>query len=166
MNRSSSHVVHTSVIDERAARTIATCTVVIAAVVLATGWWPVLVPLAADFAARASGRTAWSPLAWLAREVVVPRLPGRPRPVAARPKRFAAGIGVVISGAAALAALVVGATGVATALVVVLVAAAFSEAAFAFCVGCRVYAALAAVGIVADDCPECVDISSRVAAAD
>lgn len=152
-----------AVIDERVARVVAALTVVTALGVLLTGWWVVLVPLAVDFAARAGGRPHWSPFARVARVVVVPRLPGPRRPVAARPKRFAAGIGTLICGAAAVAALAFGATAVASGLVAALVAAASLEAAFALCVGCRVYVLLAAAGVVSDDCPECADLSTRPA---
>ena len=156
----------TAVIDERVARVVAATTVAIAAGVLLTGWWVVVPALAADFLVRASGHPNFSPLARLARAQVVRRLPGPRRPVAARPKQFAAGIGALMSGAAAVAALGLGAISVATGLLIVLMAAASLEAAFALCVGCRLYALLAGVGLVTDDCPECSNISARLAAHD
>jgi len=149
-----------AVMDERVARVVAAATVVIAAGVLLTGWWAVLLPLVADFAVRASGHPTWSPLAQLSRTQVVERLRGDRRPVAAGPKQLATGIGALVSGSAAVAALVFGAVGFSTALMAMLAAAAFLEAAFGFCIGCRLYALLASTGVVADDCPECSDISA------
>lgn len=155
--------VHTpTTIDERAVRVVAAVTVAIAGTVLVTGWWLVLVALVVDFALRARGHTRWSPLARLARALVARNGGGSPRPVAASPKRFAAGIGAVVSGAAAVAALGLGADVTARLLLVALLVAALLEAAFAFCVGCRLHAVLAAVGVV-DECPECGDLSARLA---
>ena len=48
-----------------------------------------------------------SPLGWLAQNVVAPRL-GEKRPVPGPPKRFAQGMGALMSTAALILALVVG----------------------------------------------------------
>ena len=150
-----------TLIDERVPRIVAAVTLGIAAMVLMTDWWALLLALAADFGVRARGRPNWSPLARLARAKVVPLLRGPRRPVAAKPKQFAAGIGAVISTAAAVAALGFGGVRLAAVLIIILMAAAFLEAAFGLCIGCRLYAVLAHAGVVAD-CPECDDISARL----
>ena len=150
-----------ALIDERVPRVVAAVTSSIAAVVLVTGWWALLLALAADFVVRARGRPDWSPLARFVRDHVVPLLRGPRRPVAATPKQFAAHIGAITSTAAVVAALGFDAVRFAAVLVIILMAAALLEAAVELCIGCRLYAVLARAGVVAD-CPECDDISARL----
>ena len=135
------------VVDDRAARTVATGVIATAGVYLATGWWPVLAAMTLGFAARVASGPRFSPLALLATRVVVPRLPGHPRYTPGPPKRFAQAIGLVFSATALVLALI-GATGAAATVMVLLVGAASLEALFGFCVGCRIFALLMRAGIV------------------
>ena len=135
------------VVDDRAARTVATGVILSAGVYLATGWWPVLAAMALGFAARVASGPRFSPLALLATRVVVPRLPGHPRYTPGPPKRFAQGIGLAFSGTAFVLAAT-GANGAAAVVVVLLVGAASLEALFGFCVGCRIFALLMRAGVV------------------
>lgn len=129
--------------NEHVVRVVAALVSIITAGALAVGppfasW--ILGVLAADFAVRGFGRPRYSPLATLGRIVVNAfRLP--PEPVDAAPKRFAARIGIVFSSAAALL-FAIGAPLRADVIGGVLIACALLEAAFALCIGCKVYALL------------------------
>ena len=90
--------------------------------------------------------------------MIVPRLPFAERPVPGPPKRFAQGMGLAFSLTATLLAFVFDA---AAAWVVtgLLAAAAFLEAAFGLCLGCRVFALLIARGSSPRGaCDACADI--------
>ncbi len=149
-----------AVVNEKAARVVAAGVVVMAVAAIATGWLWLTALLALGFALRVASGPRIDPLGRFAAHVVAPRL-GAPRPVAGSPKRFAQGIGLAFS-AAALLALVLGASTVAVVLLATLALFAVLEAAFGFCAGCRVYALLIRAGVVSDDsCVECADISLR-----
>ena len=103
-----------------------------------------------------------SPLGQLATRVVVPLLAVADRPTPGPPKRFAQAIGTVLT----TAAVVVWATagwGLAAAVLVGLVAgAAFLEAAFGLCLGCRIFALLMRAGVIPESvCEACADVSRR-----
>jgi hypothetical protein len=150
------------VVNEKAARVVAGAVAVTGAIALLTGAHWLLVPLAYGFVARVLAGPRLSPLALLATRVVAPRL-GPPRDVAGPPKRFAQGVGAVLTTAGAIASLALGLHGVADALLVALVLAATLESAFAFCLGCQVFAALVRVGVVPQTvCLECADITARL----
>ncbi|MDH4146734.1 MAG: DUF4395 domain-containing protein [Acidimicrobiia bacterium] len=149
------------VVDERAARVVATGVVGLALLYLASGATFLLALMALGFAARVASGPRFSPLARFATQVVVPRLAGPARPTAGAPKRFAQGIGALTS-SAALAAALVGALGVAQGLVAVLVVAAGLESALGFCIGCRLYRAGVRLGLLdRDGCTACADLSRR-----
>jgi hypothetical protein len=153
-------------VDETAARVVAAGVVAMAAAYLVTrsGW--VLVALAYGFVARVAAGPTLSPLGRLATGVITPRLPGPHRHVPGPPKRFAQGIGAVVSVGAGLAHGV-GVPEVAVALVGALAVAALLESALAVCLGCRVFAVLMRAGVVpASVCAECRDITARLAAAE
>jgi len=152
-------------VDERAARLVATGVVALGAAFLLTGEPLVLLPLAYGFAARVAAGPHLSPLALLVTRVIVPRLGGPARPVPGPPKRFAQAIGLTCAGGA-LAASVLGAPGVATALIALLVVAASLEAGLGFCLGCVIFGWLQQVGVIpASVCEHCADIRGRIAAA-
>src|SRR3954470_14911264 len=96
-------------VNEKAARTVAAVVAVTALVVLATGWRWLLVPLAYGFIARVLTGPTLSPLGALAQKVIAPRFLGEPNYVSGPPKRFAQGMGAVMSTAAAILALGFGA---------------------------------------------------------
>jgi ABC-type phosphate/phosphonate transport system permease subunit len=149
-------------VNEKAARVVAAGVVLLAAVTLVSGWYWLLVPLAYGFVARVLAGPTLSPLGLLATRVVAPRL-GPPREVPGPPKRFAQGMGAVMTVAAALLALPVGDHGAADVLLAAMILAAGLEAGLAFCVGCRIFALLMRVGIVPEAvCADCANIGSRV----
>jgi len=131
-------------------------------VTLVTGWHWLLVPIAYGFVARALTGPTLSPLARLAMEVVAPRL-GPPRPTPGPPKRFAQSIGAVCTVSAAVAALALGWTTVADAILVLMIVFATLESVFGLCVGCRVFGVLMRAGVIpAEVCAECADVWARV----
>jgi hypothetical protein len=144
-------------VNEKAARVVAAAVAVIAALILVTGWQWLLVVLAYGFWARVLTGPTLSPLGRFATAVAAPRL-GPPRYVPGPPKRFAQGIGAVVTTIAAICALVGWSTAaeVLTALMVVFAAL---ESVFAFCVGCRIFALLMAAGLIPDEvCADCANI--------
>jgi hypothetical protein len=135
----------TNQIDVRGPRFGAWVTTVVLAVVLITGWWPLLALQAVVFAAGAGLGLRRAPYGLVFRYLVAPRLgPVREREDPA-PPRFAQAVG--------LAFAVVGVFGyafrlaplglVATALALV---AALLNAAVGFCLGCEMYLLLRRVG--------------------
>lgn len=151
-------------VNEKAARVVAGAVLVTALVILATGAYWLLIPLAYGFWARVLTGPTLSPLGWLAQNVVARAL-GPSKPVAGPPKRFAQGMGAAISTAALAFALVVGDHAVADALLIMLAIAAGLESIFAFCLGCKVFGLLIRAGLVPEAvCAECADITARLRA--
>lgn len=147
-------------VNEKAARVVAAAVALLGLLALATGWHWLLVVLAAGFWARVLTGPKLSLLGRFATQVAAPRL-GEPKYVPGPPKRFAQGIGATLTTAAAVAALS-GATDLAGALLVALVAAAALEAVFALCLGCHAFALLMRAGVVPERvCAECADIWAR-----
>jgi Domain of unknown function (DUF4395) len=142
-------------VNEKAARVVAGAVALAALVALLTGAHWLVVPLFYGFLARVLAGPTLSPLAQLATRVVAPRL-GPPRHVPGPPKRFAQGMGAAMTGAA-LVAWLAGATGVVEVLLLALLVAATLESAFAFCLGCKVFAGLMRLGVVPQSvCERCV----------
>jgi hypothetical protein len=76
--------------------------------------------------------------------------------VAGPPKRFAQGMGAVMSVTAAVLALGFHERGAAYVLLGFLIGAATLESVFAYCLGCRIFAVLMRVGVVpAEVCDRC-----------
>ncbi|MFL6118952.1 DUF4395 domain-containing protein [Actinophytocola sp.] len=125
-------------VDPRGPRFAAWVTTVVLAVVLVTGWWPLLAAQAVVFAIGAFAGLGVAPYSILYRTLVAPRLQSTGEREDTAPLRFAQGVGF---GFAVLGVLGY-ATGV-TALGIVAtafaLAAAFLNAAFAFCLGCETY---------------------------
>lgn len=141
---------------------VAGVVLVTALVILATGTYWLLIPLAYGFWARVLTGPTLSPLGWTAQNVVAPRL-GERKPVPGPPKRFAQGMGAVISTIALVCCVIVGNHGVAEGFLVLLVIAAGLEAIFAVCLGCEVFGLLMRVGVIPEAvCAECADISLRL----
>lgn len=148
-------------VNEKAARVVATGAVTMALLVAVLGWGWVLIPLTYGFIARVLTGPTLSPLGRFAVDVVAPRL-GAPRLTPGPPKRFAQGIGVAFTITSSLLWLA-GAPGAARVVVGMLAGAAFLEAAFGFCLGCRVFAVLMRLGVVPEAvCEECNDLSLRI----
>ena len=149
-------------VNEVAARVVAGGVVVMCAA--AVGWrepW-LVVPLAYGFWARVLTGPSLSPMGLVATKVVVPRLPVEPRPVPGPPKRFAQALGVVFSTTALVLWFGFGAGTATWVTVSLLGGAAFLEAAFGLCLGCRVFAVLMRAGLVPDVvCAACADVAVR-----
>lgn len=149
-------------VNEVAARTVAAGVVGLAALTLATRQRWLLVPLAYGFVARVLTGPTLSPLGQVATRVVTPRLAIEPRWVAGPPKRFAQGIGAAFSLSALALAFGFRRPTAAYALVGILGVFATLEAAFGFCLGCKVFAILMRLGIVPEEvCADCNNIWAR-----
>jgi hypothetical protein len=153
-------------VNEVSARLVAAGVVVMSVVAIAADQPWLTVVIAYGFVARVLTGPTLSPLGQLVTRVITPRLPVAAKPVPGPPKRFAQGIGAVLSVTAAI--LVLGfdqrlAGWVVLGLVVV---AATLESVFAYCLGCKIFAVLMRIGIVPEAvCQECNDIWSRTRAA-
>src|ERR1700683_2498793 len=86
-------------VNEKAARVVAGVVLITVLVILATGWYWLLIPLTYGFWARVLTGPTLSPLGALAQRVIAPRL-GPPKHVPGPPKRFAQGMGTAMSTAA------------------------------------------------------------------
>jgi hypothetical protein len=152
-------------VNEKAARVVAGVVLILTLVILATGAYWLLIPLAYGFWARVLTGPTFSPLGWAAQNVVAPRL-GEKKPVPGPPKRFAQAIGAAFSTAALVVGLVLGDHAVADGLLVVLAIAAGLESIFAVCLGCHAFAMLMRAGVVPETvCAECADIRPRLSRA-
>ena len=125
------------VVNERVARVNATFTVLIIALFLLTSHIFLMGLLAVDFLLRGIDRPQFSPLAITAKGLVK-SFDLRPQMINAGPKLFAARIGLVFS-AAAIILFLSGFDLVAMITASVLGLFSFLEAAFGFCVACRIY---------------------------
>jgi hypothetical protein len=149
-------------VNDVAARAVATGVVVMASAVAVLGWGWVLVPLTYGFLARVASGPRFSPLGLFATKVVAPRLPRFEKLVPGPPKRFAQAIGVTFASTASVLWLS-GQVGAARIVVALLLGAAFLEAAFGFCLGCRIFALLMRAGVIPETvCEECNDLSLRI----
>ncbi|HEY8752949.1 MAG TPA: DUF4395 domain-containing protein [Arthrobacter sp.] len=147
-------------VNEYAARITAGLVVILAGATLLTGSVWGLVLIAAGFWLRVLFGPRISPLALLSVKVLVPRL-GRVRMVAGPPKRFAQGMGTVVS-TTALILFVAGAAPAAWIALAVLIAAASLEAFAGFCLGCVIFGLLQRRGLIPEDiCEACNNISLR-----
>lgn len=148
-------------VNEKAARTVAAGVALTSALILVTGWWWLLVPLALGFIGRVLAGPRLSPLGWLAMKVIGPRM-GAPRLSPGPPKRFAQGVGVVFSTTAAALALGFDLHLAAGLVLGVLTLFATLEAALGFCAGCFVFGHLMRLGVIPEEtCEACADISLR-----
>ncbi|WP_459713919.1 DUF4395 domain-containing protein [Actinophytocola sp. KF-1] len=125
-------------VDPRGPRFAAWVTTAVLAVVLVTGWWPLLAAQAVVFAIGAFAGLGVAPYSVLYRAFVAPRLGPTDEREDTAPLRFAQGVGFgfavvgVLGYATGLAGLGIVATAFA-------LAAAFLNAAFGFCLGCETY---------------------------
>jgi hypothetical protein len=125
-------------VDVRGPRFGAWITTVVLAVVLVTGWWPLLAAQAVVFAVGAFAGLTYAPYGLVFRYLVAPRLgPVREREDAA-PPRFAqlVGFGFAVLGVVGYASGLTVLGLVATALALI---AALLNAAVGFCLGCEMY---------------------------
>jgi hypothetical protein len=149
-------------VNEKAARVVAGVVLVTTIVILATGAYWLLIPLAYGFWARVLTGPTLSPLGALAQKVIAPRL-GPSKPVPGPPKRFAQGMGAAFSTTALVLAVGFGAHTAADVVLVLLAVAAGLESIFAVCLGCQVFGLLMRIGLIPEAvCAECADISLRL----
>jgi hypothetical protein len=149
-------------VNEKAARVVAAVVFVVVLVILLTGAYWLLIPLAYGFWARVLTGPTLSPLGMLAQRVVAPRL-GPAKPVPGPPKRFAQGMGAALSTTALVLAVIVNDHAAADAVLGAIAVAAGSESALAYCLGCKVFGILMRAGIIPQRiCVECTDIGSRL----
>jgi hypothetical protein len=125
-------------VDPRGPRFAAWVSSVVLAAVLVSGWWPLLAAQALVFAIGAFAGLRYGPYSLIFRYLVAPRLAPSGEREDAAPLRFAQGVGF---GFAVLGLLgyLTSATWLGIAAVALALAAAFLNAAFAFCLGCEAY---------------------------
>src|SRR5690242_4895016 len=151
-------------VNEKAARVVAGVVLATVIVILATGAYWLLIPLTYGFWARVLTGPTLSPLGWTAQNVIAPRL-GPKRPTPGPPKRFAQGMGAVMSTTALILAFVVGSHAATDVVLAMFVIAAGLESIVGLCLGCQVFGLLMKAGIVPESvCEECADITLRWAA--
>jgi hypothetical protein len=146
-------------VNETSARLVAGGVAVVAVLTLAfqQGW--LLPVLAYGFVARVLTGPTLSPLGLLATRVLTPRLRVTPRFSPGPAKRFAQAIGALFTITATLLWFAGGAHTAALALVAVLAVFASLEAAFGFCLGCRVFYLGMRLGIVPPSvCEDCMRV--------
>lgn len=146
-------------VDEFSARLVAAGVVAmaVASIVLDQRWLAAV--LAYGFLARVLTGPKLSPLGQLVTRVITPRLGVEPRLVPGAPKRFAQAIGLAFSATALVLAFGFGEWGTAQVVLGLLAGAAFLEAAFGLCLGCKVFALLMRIGVIPPEvCERCNDI--------
>jgi hypothetical protein len=153
-------------VNEVSARLVAGGVVIMCVVAIALDQPWLIVVIAYGFVARVLTGPTLSPLGQLVTRVITPLLGVAARPVPGPPKRFAQGIGAVLSVTAAVLALGFHLPVAAYTLLGFLAAAAAMEAVFAVCLGCAIFARLMRLGLIPEAvCRECNDIRSRSQAA-
>jgi hypothetical protein len=149
-------------VNEKAARVVAGVVLALVIVTLVTSWYWLLIVIAYGFWARVLTGPSLSPLGWAAQNLIAPRL-GPSTPVPGPPKRFAQGMGAVMSTAALVLGLVLGHHLAADLVLVALLPAAALESILGYCVGCKVFGLLMRAGVIPEQvCTECADISGRL----
>lgn len=154
-------------VNEIAARLVAGGVVLmsVSAIVFQAHWLTAVI--AYGFVARVATGPTLSPLGQLVTKVIVPRLGVAERPVPGPPKRFAQGIGAVVSVTAAVLALGLGFVTAAGVALAVLVVAATLESVLGLCIGCKLFAVLMRLGVIpAEVCERCNDITLGAAPSD
>lgn len=149
-------------VDEVAARLVAAGVVVMVVVTLGLRLEWMLWVLAYGFVARVLTGPTLSPLGQLVTRVLVPRLPFARRPVPGPPKRFAQGIGAVLTVSAVVLAYGFDEVTAAYGLLAALLVAASLEALFGLCLGCKMFAVLMRIGVIPETvCERCADLWGR-----
>lgn len=124
-------------INENKARMIAAFVLLLMSVYLLTHWWPIIAYLIVDFLLRAAKWGKYSLLGKIS-DLAIHVFHIKNKPVDRAPKRFAAGVGFVITFAMAIFIAFEFITTV-TILGYALIIFAFLESALGFCAGCYIY---------------------------
>jgi hypothetical protein len=150
-------------VNEVAARLVAGGLLVMALVTLLADLPGLLIVITYGFWARVATGPTMSPLGQLATRVGAPLLSSHAKPVPGPPKRFAQGIGAVVTSIATICWLA-GFWWVSEVLLGLMIVFAFMESVLAICVGCHIFGILLRRGVIPESvCEDCADISRRVA---
>jgi hypothetical protein len=145
-------------VNEVSARLVAGGVVLMAAAAVAFDlrWMPFV--LAYGFLARVLTGPTLSPLGQLVTRAVTPRLGLPERLVPGPPKRFAQGIGLVVTATAAVLSGLGEWTGTLVFLGMI-IAAALLESVFGYCLGCKAFAILMRLHVIPEEvCERCNNI--------
>jgi hypothetical protein len=146
-------------VNETSARVVATGVVATAGAAVALDQPWLMAPLAYGFAARVAAGPKLSPLGLLATKVITPRLHVDHRYSPGPPKRMAQGMGLVMSSTALILHYGFGRRRAARGALLALIGAATLEAAFGYCLGCKIFALLMRAGVIPESvCEECNNI--------
>jgi hypothetical protein len=152
-------------VNDASARTVALGVVTMSVVAFATNQAWVLIPLTYGFLARLAAGPTLSPLGQFAVRVSGPRIKAWQKFVPGPPKRFAQGIGAVLT-LTTTSVWLLDSWSMARWILLPLIAAASLEGFLGYCLGCTIFGWLIRAGIVPDSiCAECGDLSARYAAA-
>jgi hypothetical protein len=152
-------------VNEVSARLVAGGVVLMSVVTIVFDQPWMLLVIAYGFVARVLTGPTLSPLGQVVTRLITPRLRVRATLVPGPPKRFAQGIGAVMSVAAAVLALGFGQVTPAYLVLAGLIGAATLESVFGYCLGCKIFAVLMRLHLIPRDvCEECNDIWARSAA--
>ncbi len=147
-------------VNEKAARVVATGVVLLTVATLATQSWVLLLILTAGFLGRLLAGLKLSLLGTLASRFIAPKL-GAAKLVPGPPKRFAQGIGAVVTITASILYFTNHETAAWVALGILLVAASL-EAFAGFCLGCTIFGVLQRRGVIPQSvCEACNNVSRR-----
>jgi hypothetical protein len=150
-------------VNEKAARTVAACVVVLSLLALLPPLRWLVVPLAVGFWLRVASGPRFSPFGLLATKVVAPRL-GAPKLVPGPPKRFAQLIGAAVSSTAVIC-WALGAIGAGQIMLGLLIVAAGLESGLGLCLGCLIFGYLMRAKVIPERvCVECSTVGLRYAA--
>lgn len=150
------------VVDDVSVRLIASIVLLLAMAALALHQWWIYAVLAVDFILRTRFGPGASPIALGVQHLVRPRVRALKRPTAGPPKRFAAGVGAVLTSVAAALWVLGLANPVVVSIGFIMVIFPALEAIVGLCVGCKVFGVLMRLGVVPQEiCLECADISLR-----
>ena len=148
-------------VNDAAARTVALGVLAMALLAFfATTPW-LLIPLTYGFLARVAAGPKISPLGQFAVRIVGPRIAPWQKSVAGPPKRFAQGIGALMTTATVIVWLSAG-WPAAHWILLPLMAAASIEGFLGYCIGCKIFSLLIRTRWIPEAvCRECGDLSLR-----
>jgi hypothetical protein len=153
-------------VNEVSARLVAGGVVVLCATTIVFDQPWLTAVIAYGFVARVLTGPTLSPLGQLVTRVLTPALKLPAKLVPGPPKRFAQGIGAVLSVTAAVLALGFGQHLAAYLVLGAVIVAATLESVFGFCLGCSILAGLMRIGVIPEAvCQECNNIWNRQQAA-
>lgn len=148
-------------VNDYAARSTAGLVVVLAIAAIVVNHWALYAIVALGFALRVLSGPTLSPFGQLSVRLIAPKIWQKTKLVPGPPKRFAQGIGLVVSTTALILSLL--GYGLAAQIVIgVLIVAATLEFALGFCLGCVIFGFLQRRGVIPDTvCEACNNISLR-----